>query len=222
MSRKRRRFTGYPLQREDRETHQWWAWLKNPLIQQAIAILLLVLALLTGLDLLHITSGRWVDAWVGFLRYLFGWGIVPVTLALAAGGILILRHQLDRPVIWRWRPVVGLEMLFFGLLALTHLVLGRTDPWELIEEGGGGGIVGWALAFLLSDYLGPLVAGILLAMVVLIGAGLTFDLTLAEVREAVGRLRPGVHHPRQRDAGEPQKLFHRKAGKTARAHHPDP
>ena len=190
MTRRGRRFTGYPLRRGAQGTPSWRTWLTNPLVLQAIAILLLVLALLTGLNLVHLTSGRWIDAWVGFLRYLFGWGTVPVTFALGAGGILILRHQLDRPVVWRWRPVVGLEMLFFGLLALTHLVLGRSDPWGLVEQGWGGGLVGWAFAFLLEEHLGPLVAGILLAAVVLLGAGLAFDLTLAEVREALTHLRP--------------------------------
>jgi S-DNA-T family DNA segregation ATPase FtsK/SpoIIIE len=163
-----------------------WAWLTSPLAQQALALLLIVLALLTLLTLARVTSGRWTDAWVGALQFLFGWGIVPVTAAIGAVGVLILQHHLDRPVAWRWRPVVGLELLFLSLLALTHLVAGRADSWSLVESGWGGGLVGWALAHILSIYVGPLVTAFLLLVVLLIGLGLTFDVTVPDV---VGRLR---------------------------------
>ncbi|HIQ02120.1 MAG TPA: hypothetical protein EYH30_08335, partial [Anaerolineales bacterium] len=160
---------------------QWWAWVTSPLAQQALALGLILLALLTLLTLLRVTSGRWTDAWVRTLQFLFGWGIVPVTAAIGGAGVLILQHHLDQPITWRWRPVVGLEMLFFGLLALTHLVAGWADPWSLVESGWGGGLVGWALSHILSLYLGPLAAGLVLLGLLFVGLGLTFDLTARDV-----------------------------------------
>jgi len=132
----------------------WWAWLTRPILQQTLAVGLILLSILTFLTLLRVTSGRWTDAWLHALQFLFGWGAVPVAFAIGWGGVLILQHHLDRPIIWRWRPVVGLELLFFGLLALTHLLLGRRDPWTLLQSGWGGGVIGWAIAHTLSLYLG--------------------------------------------------------------------
>jgi len=191
MSQRRSTYTGYPMRRPGRgqEPGGRWAWLKSPLVHQAVAVLLLVLALLIGLDLVHLTSGRWTDALTAALRFLFGWGVVPVTLAVAATGVLILRHHLDQPVVWRWRPVVGLELLFFSLLGLTHLIRGGSDPWGLVEQGWGGGLVGWAIALLLSTYVGPLVAGVLLGLLMLLGVGLAFDVTMEQVRQWIGEFR---------------------------------
>ncbi|MCS7179241.1 MAG: DNA translocase FtsK [Anaerolineae bacterium] len=168
---------------------RWWSWLTGPVAQQVLAVGLILLSLLTFLTLLRITSGRWTDAWLRTLQLLFGWGAVPVAFAIGWGGVLILQHHLERPVPWRWRPVVGLELLFFGLLALTHLLLGRRDPWALVQSGWGGGMVGWALAHILSLYLGPLVAGVLLAIFTLLGLGLAMDWTLDDVREWLRRRR---------------------------------
>jgi len=167
----------------------WWAWLTSPIVQQTLAVGLILLSILTFLTLLRVTSGRWTDAWLHALQFVFGWGAVPVAFAIGWGGVLILQHHLDRPIAWRWRPVVGLELLFFGLLAITHLLLGRRDPWTLLQSGWGGGVIGWAIAHILSLYLGPLVAGILLAIFTLLGLGLAMDWTLADIRERLGRRR---------------------------------
>ncbi len=167
----------------------WWVWLTSPIAQQTLAVGLILLSLLTFLTLLRGTSGRWTDAWLHALQFIFGWGAVPVAFAIGWGGVLILQHHLDRPLIWRWRPVVGLELLFFGLLALTHLLLGRRDPWALLQSGWGGGVIGWALSHILSLYLGPLVAGVLLTIFTLLGLALALDWTLADLRERLGRRR---------------------------------
>jgi len=201
MTRKRT----YPSQkstprRRDEQVSRW-AWLGSPVLQQIGALLLIVLALLTLLTLLgpilHLSTGRWTDAWVRALRFLFGWGVVPVTVAIGAAGILLLRHLLDQPVHWRWRPLVGLELLFFSLLGLTHLIAGYADPWGLVESGWGGGLIGWALSGLLTRYLGPIVAGLLLTIVLALGIALTFDLTLESLRQPQrGMATPSRHTPR--------------------------
>ena len=131
-------------QRKEPQTH-WWSWMTSPLAQQTLAVLLIVLALVTllGLTNLPFTSGYLIDAWVGAVRFLFGWGIIPVATAIGVTGILILLHHLDRPVTLRWRPIVGLELLFFSLLGLTHLLIGQADAKHL---GAGGRVEGGGAA----------------------------------------------------------------------------
>jgi S-DNA-T family DNA segregation ATPase FtsK/SpoIIIE len=162
---------------------EWLEWLTSPLMQQTFAVLLILLSLLIFIALLNLTSGSWLDARVTDLQFLFGWGIVPVAFTIGMGGVMIILHHLDRPVAWRWRPVVGLEMVFFSLLALTHLIAGRSDPWGMIEAGWGGGVIGWAIAHTISTYVGPLATGVLMGASLLLGTGLAFDLTLNDVAD---------------------------------------
>ena len=207
------------------ETHvNWRAGLTSPLLQQILALLIIALGVITLLALFHATTGRWADAWTNLLRYWFGWGAYPVAVAILLAGLLWLQHCLDRPVKWRWRPFVGAELVFFSLLALTHTAAGQTNLWGLVEDGWGGGLVGWATSIMLSVYLGwPMTVLILLALLAL-GLGLTFDVTSADVKRIVGAMsrpaspatrrerprpepasREAAPSPRPRPAGKPRR-----------------
>ena len=197
----------------------WRAGLTGPLLQQILALLVVALGVITLLALFRVTTGRWADAWIDLLRYWLGWGVYPAATAILLAGLLWLQHCLDRPVKWRWRPFVGAELAFFSLLALTHTLAGWADPWALVGDGWGGGLVGWAVSVMLSTYLGwPVTVLILLALLVL-GLGLTFDVTFADVKRVVGGMRrlPGpaarseqprlepAPSPRARPAGKPRR-----------------
>ncbi len=176
-------------ERKPKSRLDWRGVPTHPLIGQILALIVGALGLITLLTLFRVTAGRWTDWWVGQLRYLFGWGVYPVAVLILLAGMLWIAHQLDRPLKWRWRPFVGAELVFFTLLALTHAIAGSTDPWALVDAGWGGGLVGWAIAVTLSTYLGlPVTVLALLALLVL-GLGLTFDVTFADVKRWVGALR---------------------------------
>jgi len=172
----------------------WQAGLTSPLLHQVLALLTIALGVITLLALFRVTSGRWADAWINLLRYWFGWGAYPAAVAILLTGLLWLQHHLDRPVKWRWRPFVGAELTFFSLLALTHTVVGRGDPWGLVEDGWGGGLVGWAVSVMLSTYMGWPATILLLLALLTLGLGLAFDVTSADVKRVVDApsLPPGV------------------------------
>jgi S-DNA-T family DNA segregation ATPase FtsK/SpoIIIE len=167
----------------------WRAGLTSPLLQQILALLVVALGVITLLALFRVTTGRWADAWIDLLRYWLGWGIYPAATTIFLAGLLWLQHCLDRPVKWRWRPFVGAELAFFSLLALTHTLAGRNDLWALVEDGWGGGLVGWAVSVTLSTYLGWLVTVLILLAFLVLGLGLTFDWTCADVKRIVGGMR---------------------------------
>ena len=167
----------------------WRAGLASPLLQQILALLVVALGLITLLALFRVTTGRWANAWIDLLRYWLGWGVYPAATAILLTGLLWLQHCLDRPVKWRWRPFVGAELAFFSLLALTHTLAGRADPWALVEDGWGGGLVGWAVSVMLSTYLGWLVTVLILLAFLVLGLGLTFDWTFADAKCIVGGMR---------------------------------
>ncbi|MDY7078000.1 MAG: DNA translocase FtsK 4TM domain-containing protein [Chloroflexota bacterium] len=160
----------------------WREVLTDPLLQQILALLVIALGVITLLALFQITTGLWADAWIGFLRYWLGWGAYPTGIAILLAGLLWLQHHLDRPLKWRWRPFVGAELAILSLLALTHTIAGRDDPWKLMGEPWGGGLIGWAVSVMLSTYLGWPIAMLVLLTLLAIGLGLTFDVTFADVR----------------------------------------
>jgi S-DNA-T family DNA segregation ATPase FtsK/SpoIIIE len=160
----------------------WRAILANPQLHQIFALLVTAVGVITLLALFQITQGKWLDAWVSFLRFWLGWGAYPAALAILLAGLLWLRHQLDRPLKWRWRPFVGAELTLFALLALTHTVAGRDDSWRLVGTRWGGGMVGWGTSVVLSTYLGWPAAVLILLALSAIGLGLAFDVTIADVR----------------------------------------
>jgi hypothetical protein len=166
----------------------WGAVLTDPLLQQILALLVIALGVITLLSLFRVTTGRWADAWIGLLRYWLGWGAYPAGVIILLAGLLWLQHHLDRPLKWRWRPFVGAELALFSLLALTHTIAGRADSWGLVEEGWGGGLIGWAVSVVLSTYLGWPAAVLILLALLAVGIGLTFDVTFADVRRGAGAM----------------------------------
>ncbi len=160
----------------------WYAILTDPLLQQILALILIAVGAITLLALFRVTTGRWADAWVNLLYYWLGWGAYPVGVVIILAGLLWLQHHLDHPLKWRWRPFVGVELTFFSLLTLTHTIAGQDDPWGLVGERWGGGLIGWAVSVILSTYLGWPADVVILLVLLALGLGLTFDVTSADVK----------------------------------------
>ena len=164
------------------------------MLQWILALLVLAVGVITLLGLLGLTSGGVVDLWTDLLRYLFGFGIIPITVAIIAAGLLWLAHHLDRPIKWRWRPFVGVELAFFSLLGLVHTVAARGDAWGLVvaaQNGslGSGGLVGWAISVPLVENIGPWLTVLFLLIVLTLGLGLVFDVTLADLKQVIAVMR---------------------------------
>ena len=163
----------------------FFSWLKGPTGQQLLAVALILFGLLTIVALTGkvegVNSGVLINGWVHLLVFVFGWGAYPVAAMIVGLGLLWLRHLVHQPMTWRWRPVLGFELTLIALLTLTAtLISGVADyprSWGLVESGRGGGVVGWAFYVLLNDALGPLITGFLMALVILIGLALAFDVT---------------------------------------------
>ncbi|MFO7740899.1 MAG: DNA translocase FtsK 4TM domain-containing protein [Anaerolineae bacterium] len=185
-----------------RRKHPWQASdiLTSPLLQQILALLVVAVGVITLLAVFGVTEGRWANAWVDLLRYLVGWGVYPAAASITLAGLLWLQYLLDRAIYWRWRPFVGAELVMFSLLGLTHAALGRSDPWALIEQRAGGGLVGWSLSVFLSTYLGLLPTVVILSLFLILGLGLTFDVTLGDLRRTVRVVRGGIASYRARRA----------------------
>ncbi len=194
--------------------------LVSPLVPQVTALLVIALGTITLLAVFGVADGHWVNAWVDLLRYLVGWGVYPAGASIVLAGLLWLQYLLDQVVLWRWRPFVGAELVFFSLLGLTHVILGGTDPWALVEHGGGGGLLGWGISIFLLTYVGWLPAVVVLSAFFVMGLGLAFDVTADDLRQTLEVVRGGIasyraQRARRRSVGESPVSAERRPGPAA-------
>lgn len=133
----------------------------NKLIPYRVEIgglILFVLAVVTLLALLGVTNSGWLAWWTSLLRQTFGWGAYALCVIAAVGGLHVALRKVERPYRVRPAQVIGLELLLLTALPLSHLLTNA----ELADvyQGKAGGLVGWALAEPLLDFLGPLLTGL--------------------------------------------------------------
>jgi len=146
----------------------------SPLRRELVGFGLLVLAVITLLSLLTITSGAVSDSWAALLRQLFGWGAFPVALGVGWLGVVLLWGSLrdETEPLLRWDVIIGVELVFVTGLSLLHLLAGGDEALALAQTGAGGGIVGWAISTMLANVVGRLGAGAILALLFSAGVGL--------------------------------------------------
>ena len=151
-------------------------WVLGPVGQQLLALILIAFGILTIFTIAGLNSGALVNAWARMVVFAFGWASYPVAAAIAAVGLLWLRHLAHQPTAWRWRPFLGFQLILLGLQTLTWVMI-HQQSWRLVESGKSGGVIGWALFLFFSDYLGTLITGVLMGAMVLLGLFLAFDAT---------------------------------------------
>jgi S-DNA-T family DNA segregation ATPase FtsK/SpoIIIE len=148
---------------------------------------LILLAALTFLGLLHISSGALLEWWATALLRLFGWGAYPVTLGLGLAGLLLLWRDLVERLPLDPATLLGLELLLLVFLVASHapLVLrtGADEAFLAAEQGRAGGYVGWALAALLTESLGGLITALIMLAMLLAGLYLVLSLSWDDLQE---------------------------------------
>lgn len=148
----------------------------NPEIKKTIwALFLLVLAVISALSLFGSAGviGEYLDL---ALVWLFGWGrfLAPVLL-LAWAFFIFLKEKLEIGAI----NYVGLSLFTLALHGLMQLFVSQSD-WEIgLEQGSGGGHLGWLVALLLIKGVGLIASFLVLVILVLVALMFIFNSTLA-------------------------------------------
>ncbi len=115
-----------------------------------LGLILLAAGLLLLVDLLLTANGN------RFLQTLVGWGAAPLAaIMVMIGAFLVWQRRLASWLGSQWyaEALLGLLLLFVAALTGLHLALGQ-DSYLDAQAGRGGGMVGWALADLLTQTLG--------------------------------------------------------------------
>jgi S-DNA-T family DNA segregation ATPase FtsK/SpoIIIE len=170
--------------REEAEMEKPAGTLAGDVKRSAVAVLLFALAALSVLGFLG-SGGTFGDALNKSIAGIVGWGklIFPFFL-IAAGIVMLLRKSLSFYII----KLAGLLVMFLSLVALFHWFYASDKMLAAATDGQGGGYVGYAIDYLLGQYLGS--AGNLIAILAFffVGAIVAFDFSIAGT---VSKLRKG-------------------------------
>ncbi|MGD8626680.1 MAG: DNA translocase FtsK 4TM domain-containing protein, partial [Anaerolineae bacterium] len=165
-----------------------WKFELGPMQRDLLGLVLMIVAILTMLGLLRVSSGSVLVWWSSLLRRLFGWGVYPVViLGLGLVGLGLLWRDLAERVPVTPATVVGLELLLLAFLVASHAPLvirqGADEAFLAANRGEAGGYVGWALATLLVEGLGALIGALVLVAVVMVGFYLLLPISWLDVQD---------------------------------------
>ena len=137
----------------------------------------------------------WFTAGLGTVSaYLLGAFDIAVPVLLLAIGWRTLRHPEDH--VTNGRLLVGGLALLLSAAGLWHLVQGSPTPSDGFDAlSSGTGITGWVTTAPISAALGPVVTGVLLALLALFGILVLTATPLMAVPQALGRLFSHVLRP---------------------------
>ncbi|MFN2187718.1 MAG: DNA translocase FtsK, partial [Candidatus Promineifilaceae bacterium] len=121
---------------------------------------------LTLLAYFNVATLNMLAPWINMLRQLTGWGIFPLSLSMLVVGVYLVVRRLDLPFTIESSQVIGIEMLVFLALALSHQFFGNGLTGAL--RGYGGGLIGWALSEPIIEFLGPTITTLFAVLVLLI------------------------------------------------------
>ncbi|MBS1245578.1 MAG: ftsK, partial [Chloroflexi bacterium] len=177
---------------------------------EVAGVLLVALAVFTVVALFRLTPGRLSDGWAALLRQLFGWGAFVVPIGLGVVGWHVFRRGQNEESEIDWLTVVGVEVAFCGLLTTLHALALWADPWQLLNAGGGGGVVGWGLATLVANAVAPgslgrVFTGLVFLLVTLVGVWMAFRVQMAQLAVRWSGLQlPAMGRARQLPLPEPE------------------
>src|SRR3990172_8565852 len=109
--------------------------------QEIAGVLLIMLAAVSLLAVSGITTGSLIDGWSSLLKWSFGWGAFAAAILIGLIGFIVIRRAQGARIEVGWLRLIGLESVFFAVLAALHAGAWWVEPWPLLQQGGGGGVI---------------------------------------------------------------------------------
>jgi S-DNA-T family DNA segregation ATPase FtsK/SpoIIIE len=152
---------------------------------EILGIAVLALAILTFLSLISPNQGQVTSRWLALLRQGFGWGAYLMPVILGAVGLGMLMAGFGRLPPVQWEKVFGLVLVYLAMMGISHLLTPVEDPWTVVTEGRGGGLLGWAVGYGLEYAIGRVGAYVLLIAFLLIAVILIMGQSTSDIAVAV-------------------------------------
>ena len=159
--------------------------------RQLIGLGVLLISIVTFLGLVGVSTGAVLGWWIRAMQQIFGWVAYPLSLVMAFAGLRLMWQDLYDRLPLPAATVVALEVLVLVILIASHaplvIRLGVDESAAAAQQGRGGGYVGWALAVLLMEGLGPIVGSLVLLGLLMVALFLLLSLSWEDVTDWVRR-----------------------------------
>ena len=145
-------------------------------VREALALVLLLLAIVSVIALFAPDAGAIVRPWHGLLSTALGWGIAFAPPLLAGFALMLWMKTMPAE---RWMAATGAALVALALLGMFHLAVGGGAA--AVATGEGGGALGFGVSALLSGAVGPAGAWIVLGLLTAVGLLLYFNMTIGDL-----------------------------------------
>jgi DNA segregation ATPase FtsK/SpoIIIE, S-DNA-T family len=147
--------------------------------RELLALVLVFLAVVSVIALFAPRAGAFVRPWHDLLAYLLGWGIAFAAPLLAGFALMLWMRTMPAE---RWMAATGAALVALALLGAFHLAAG--GGIRSVDHGDGGGIVGYGVSAVLQGAIGTLGAWVILALLLVVGLLLYFNMTVGDLLAA--------------------------------------
>lgn len=145
-------------------------------VREVAALLLLIAAIVSTIALFAPDAGMIVKPWHDAVSYLLGWGIAFAPILLAGFAFMLWLKTMPAE---RWMAASGAAVMAIGLLGILHLIGGNGA--DGVKTGDGGGEVGYVASALVSGAIGSAGAWVVLALLLVVGLLLYFNMTVGDL-----------------------------------------
>ena len=136
----------------------------------------MILAIVSVIALFAPDSGAVVKPLRDALSKLLGWGIAFAPALLAGFALMLWMKSMPTE---RWMAATGAAVVALSLLGMFHLAVGGGA--EAVDQGEGGGMIGYAVTWALVNAIGEVGAWIVLILLFVVGMLLYFNMTVGDV-----------------------------------------
>jgi S-DNA-T family DNA segregation ATPase FtsK/SpoIIIE len=184
--------------------------LSGRFVREALALVLLLLAIVSVIALFAPDAGAIVKPWHGLLSTALGWGIAFAPPLLAGFALMLWMKTMPAE---RWMAATGAALVALALLGMFHLAVGGGS--DAVATGQGGGVLGYGVSALLTGAVGNAGAWVVLGLLAAVGLLLYFNMTIGDLVAAYLAERDERH---EREADEARRAAARRPrGADARA-----
>jgi len=150
--------------------------LSGRFVREALALVLLLLAIVSVIALFAPDAGAIVRPWHSLLSTTLGWGIAFAAPLLAGFALMLWMKTMPAE---RWMAATGAALVALALLGMFHLAVGG-EP-EAVATGQGGGVLGYGVSALLTGAVGTAGAWVVLVLLAAVGLLLYFNMTIGDL-----------------------------------------
>jgi DNA segregation ATPase FtsK/SpoIIIE, S-DNA-T family len=128
-------------------------------LRDGIGLFLIAGAIISLLGLWDLTGGLLLTPWSEFLAIWLGWGSYLLLIGAGLAGLALVRRT-GSPI--KWGRLLSIELAALLTLGLLSIIGGNSLARG--EAGMDGGRLGWGLSYVTARLAGPIVGGIMLAL----------------------------------------------------------